>query len=136
MKKQTKSALLIAVTLVVLLMASCQGGSNGSTDEPGAGVANPASVYCVELGYQLEIRDTDAGQEGVCIYPDGNECDEWDFLAGRCGQQYSFCQQNGGVLTDNGTNVGTCIFQDESTCDEYALSQGECSKGQNPAEGD
>lgn len=135
MKVIPKFILILVLVWLSLLVTSCQQGSSDTRNEPAA-VANPASVYCVELGYQLEIRQTDAGEEGVCIFPEGVECPEWDFLAGRCGQEYSFCHQNSGVLVDNGTNVGTCIFQDESTCDEYEFSQGECRAGQNPAEGE
>lgn len=53
-------------------------------------IANPASTYCVEQGYKLEIR-TDplsGGQYGVCIFPDGKECEEWKFFRGECGVEY------------------------------------------------
>jgi putative hemolysin len=50
-----------------------------------AGLPNPASVYCQEQGYTLEIRsDTAGGQFGICIFPDGSECDEWAFFRGEC----------------------------------------------------
>lgn len=49
------------------------------------GMANPASVYCVDKGGKLEIRtDKDGGQYGVCILPSGNECEEWKFFRGEC----------------------------------------------------
>ena len=52
-------------------------------------IANPASVYCVQLGYTLEIRISDNGGEyGVCVYPDGNECEEWAFFRNECGAGY------------------------------------------------
>ena len=52
-------------------------------------MANPASVYCVRSGYTLEIRTTaDGGQYGVCIFPDGNECEEWAFFRKECGVGY------------------------------------------------
>ena len=43
-------------------------------------IANPASVYCEEHGGTLEIRDTAEGQVGWCIFPDGRQCEEWDFF--------------------------------------------------------
>jgi len=55
------------------------------------GMANPAAVYCHELGYGYKIVNTDRGQKGVCIFPDKTECEEWQFLAGKCGQSYSYC---------------------------------------------
>jgi putative hemolysin len=53
---------------------------------PEAGLPNPASVHCQEQGYLLEIRTDEQGnQYGVCIFPDGSECDEWAFFRGECG---------------------------------------------------
>ncbi|MDG6256567.1 MAG: protease inhibitor I42 family protein [Methanomicrobiaceae archaeon] len=44
-----------------------------------AGLANPAAVWCVEMGYRHEIRtDADGNQYGVCIFPDGTERDAWE----------------------------------------------------------
>lgn len=49
------------------------------------GMPNPASVFCVEQGGKLEIRtDSEGGQYGVCLFPDGSECDEWAFFRGEC----------------------------------------------------
>ncbi|RME84627.1 MAG: DUF333 domain-containing protein [Caldilineae bacterium] len=46
---------------------------------------NPASQYCEEQGYTLEIRTDDSGaQYGVCIFPDGSECEEWAYYLGNC----------------------------------------------------
>jgi putative hemolysin len=51
----------------------------------GAGLANPASVYCEEQGYTLEIRTDEQGsQYGFCVFPDGSECEEWAFFRGEC----------------------------------------------------
>jgi putative hemolysin len=52
-------------------------------------IANPASVYCVQSGYTLEIRtSTGGGQYGVCIFPDSSECEEWAFFRNECGTEY------------------------------------------------
>jgi parallel beta-helix repeat protein len=59
------------------------------------GMANPAAVYCLELGYQYKIVDTEKGQKGICIFPDKSECEEWQFLTGKCGQSYSYCARQG-----------------------------------------
>ncbi len=58
------------------------GGNGDGNDNAGAaaGIANPASTYCVQQGGKLEIRENTGGQYGVCIMPDGTECDEWDFF--------------------------------------------------------
>jgi len=44
---------------------------------------NPASVFCESQGYTLEIREEEAGQYGVCVFPQG-ECDEWKYFRGEC----------------------------------------------------
>jgi hypothetical protein len=47
---------------------------------------NPASVYCEEQGNRSEIRTAqDGSQSGVCIFPNGSECDEWAYYRGECG---------------------------------------------------
>lgn len=58
------------------------------TPTPGGGsqIANPASAYCAERGYVSQIRTaSDGSQYGVCIFPDGTECEEWAFFRGECG---------------------------------------------------
>ncbi|MEJ2330991.1 MAG: DUF333 domain-containing protein, partial [Gammaproteobacteria bacterium] len=57
-----------------------------SSAEPDAGLANPASVYCEEQGHTLEMRTDDSGTYGVCIFPDGSECEEWAYFRGECEQ--------------------------------------------------
>ena len=62
------------------------------TPEPStgqAGLANPASVYCVEQGYRNEIRTAkDGSQFGVCVFPDGSEADDWAFFRGESGAKW------------------------------------------------
>lgn len=57
---------------------------------PVAGLANPASIYCIEQGGQLEIQSTESGQIGVCRFSDGTVCEEWAFFRGECrpGERY------------------------------------------------
>jgi putative hemolysin len=46
---------------------------------------NPASVYCEQQGNRSEIRTAaDGSQAGVCVFPDGSECDEWAYYRGEC----------------------------------------------------
>jgi len=59
------------------------------------GMANPAATYCKELGYEYRITQTDKGEEGICVFPDGGKCEEWKFLAGKCGRQRSYCAKQG-----------------------------------------
>ncbi|NJC97079.1 MAG: hypothetical protein C3F07_02605 [Anaerolineales bacterium] len=56
------------------------------TDIPQADMPNPASAYCEDQGYRVEIRTAaDGSQTGYCIFPDGSECDEWAYFRGECG---------------------------------------------------
>jgi putative hemolysin len=88
------------LTAILILLTSCtaphasptsfdqtQGESAPvSTELPQANMPNPASVYCVEQGYKSEIRTAaDGSQSGVCIFPDGSECDEWAYFRNECG---------------------------------------------------
>ena len=64
------------------------------------GMANPAATYCKDLGYEYRIIKAEDGERGVCVLPDGLECGDWDFLAAKCGQAYSYCALQGyGVRT-------------------------------------
>ena len=51
------------------------------------------------MGYGYEVAG-DEGQYGLCTMPDGQACDAWEFLEGKCGQGYSYCAQQGyGMMT-------------------------------------
>ena len=121
-----------------------------TTFESPPDMANPASVFCTEQGYQLEIRDEETGQVGYCIFPDGSECEEWAFFNGECAPGNTakdttfespiglpnpasvFCTDKGYELEirDEATGqAGYCIFPDGSECEEWAFFRGECEPG-------
>jgi len=57
----------------------------GSTSGDNSKIANPASVYCQEHGGRVDIRtDASGGQTGYCLFPDGSECEEWEYFRGQC----------------------------------------------------
>jgi len=67
----------------------------------------------------------------VCVFPDGNECEEEEFISGRCGQEYSYCVQKGNKLRPGSTlkpdtNEATCVFTDGSSCPEFDFFNGSC----------
>lgn len=41
------------------------------------GMANPASVYCEQIGGKLEIKNSTDGQYGMCTLPNGEQIEEW-----------------------------------------------------------
>ena len=80
-----KKILLVSAALfsAAMFMTACSEAEETPTDE--VGLANPASVYCEEQGYTLELRkDEEGGMYGVCVFPDGSECEEWAFFRGEC----------------------------------------------------
>ena len=48
--------------------------------QPQAGIANPASEFCVQQGGRVEIRDGADGQTGFCHLPDGEVIEEWEYF--------------------------------------------------------
>jgi putative hemolysin len=74
---------------------SSQADAASSCGQDAPGMANPAAVYCRDLGYEYSMVATDEGQYGTCILPDGSQCDEWGFLQGNCGLSHSYCARQG-----------------------------------------
>ena len=117
----------LLITISIILLTSCQSTSGKTPETSAIGLPNPASVYCQGLGYREETREEPEGQYGVCIFPEGEECDTWDFLAGRCGQEYSYCVKQGYELIEvPDSNIGACLFPDGTQCPEYEFFQGNC----------
>jgi putative hemolysin len=87
--KRILSSTLLAVFVVLTACTTPQSQptpATVSTDIPQANMPNPASVYCEEQGYRVEIRAAaDGSQSGYCIFPDGSECEEWAYFRGECG---------------------------------------------------
>lgn len=86
--------LTIMVLLLSLFLAGCSEPAAEENVTPtaadpgaveGAGLPNPASVFCEEAGYRLELRSGEGGVSGYCIFDDGSECDEWAYFRGECG---------------------------------------------------
>ncbi len=138
MKRKSKLTIITIFGALALLMAACSPAldkTQEAADNPSnaIGLANPAAVYCETLGYTLVSVERNGGEDADCVFSDGSQCPQWDFLAGRCGQPFSYCEQQGGTLEEGG-NVGICRFADGSYCDEYAFLTGECAMGDNPGE--
>jgi putative hemolysin len=74
-----------AIVVVLVFVGPTIAATPSPTPTPQYSIANPASVYCAERGYQLAIRNTADGQAGHCVFPDKSECEEWAFFRGQCG---------------------------------------------------
>lgn len=81
MRNKIKLFLGIFILLIILL-----NGCNKKEEKQSQGVniANPASVNCVNNGGKLKILENDKGQYGVCVLPDGAECEEWAYYRKEC----------------------------------------------------
>ncbi len=66
--------------LLPLAMIAALAACTTEKDEPSMiGMANPASVFCVEQGGTSKIVKTPAGETGMCTLPDGTEVEEWEY---------------------------------------------------------
>jgi len=114
-------------------------------------IANPASAYCEEQGFKLEIRTAqDGSQYGVCIFEDETECEEWAYYrdackpgdmsvapapttnpAGIANPAAAYCVEQGGAseirMAEDGGQYGVCSFPDGSECEEWAFFRGKCT---------
>jgi putative hemolysin len=91
-RKKEKMKRIFTFTIILIALTACAAPQTQpvvapvSTELPQASIANPASVYCAQQGYASEVRTAaDGSQSGVCIFTDGNECDEWAYYRGECG---------------------------------------------------
>jgi putative hemolysin len=107
---------------------------------------NPASRFCRDQGFQLELRTDANGTTGYCVFPDDSECEEWSYYRGECGPQdptftsplglpnpaSAHCEEQGYTVQlrtgENGT-IGYCLFPDDTECEEWAFYRGECVPG-------
>ena len=83
-----RNLLLVAVMVGGMLIAACSAEPTPTPQEDlfesPLELANPASKYCVDLGYKLEMREESGGTAGYCVFPDGSECEEWTFYRSEC----------------------------------------------------
>ena len=94
-------------------------------------LGNPSAIYCIRLGYTYKTIKTEDGIHGVCVFPDGSSCDAWDFLNGKCGQKWSYCERTGGKLVTDGncsisTECAVCILPNGKKCYEWDYFNGQC----------
>lgn len=104
---------LLAISLFLIGFSAAVGNSTANVagtaaEASNVGLANPASVYCADMGYQSEMREDASGQYGVCVFPDNNSCEEWSFFRGECGQSY--------VKTIACRKAGECVSDNEVCC--------------------
>jgi putative hemolysin len=134
----------LAIILLTSNVAFVCGGEVGKSANK-AGMANPASIYCLEKGGKLDInKRNDGGEYGVCIFEDNRQCEEWALFRGECpdgGVRVTgcvtpaalYCAITGGHYSEislgkNTDERGTCSFKNGASCDAWDYYDGKCSK--------
>jgi putative hemolysin len=116
---------IFAFTIVLIVLTACtvlqvQTSEPAATVIPALNMPNPASVYCEQNGNTLEIRTAaDGSQSGVCIFPDGSNCDEWAYYRGECSAAT-------GPAVENGPTPASAL---EATADTGGDDPGENASG-------
>jgi C1A family cysteine protease len=125
MKKRNKMHTKWIPGLLILFgMAVLSGNMASTSQDPekpllsSAQIGNPAAAYCRSvMGYEYVIEtNLDGSQEGFCLMPDGASCPQWDFYAGTCGAEFSYC-----------TVAGLTLETRTDGQDPYASSYSVCS---------
>lgn len=76
-----KSTSLAATALVLSACSHSPAPSSApSGTSPNVGMANPASVFCLQQGGKLRMVKTAQGEHAMCVLPDGREIEEWAFF--------------------------------------------------------
>lgn len=145
----------IAIALGLFILSACSTQTpqpvTATASRDTTNMANPASAYCEEQGFKLEIRTAqDGSQYGVCMFEDNTECEEWAYYRGECkpgdmdvappptttpagitNPASTYCVEQGGTselrTAEEGSQSGVCVFPDGSECDEWAFFRGECA---------
>jgi hypothetical protein len=122
-----------------------------TTAAPGmAGLANPASVNCGNVGGTTDImKDAQGNEYGMCKFPNGTSCEEWALFrnegckpftpvtttAAAIGMANPASVNCGNVgatseIMNNpdGSQYGMCKFPNGTACEEWALFRGEGCK--------
>ncbi len=134
----------IAFTAVVLLGSCASPTHPQKGTEPITQIANPASVYCAEVGGRsLNEKRPDGAAFGVCLFEDNRQCGEWALFRKECpvgGVRITgyltdaarFCAITGGeyallaAATETKPEQGTCTILPGKECDVHAYYRGRC----------
>ncbi len=123
---------LLVMSLISMFLIGCQ-----DTTEEVVGTPNPASTNCVDEGGEVEIKDGEGGQYGLCNFDDGSVCEEWDLFNGDCEKGAVFADLTNCESYFDGCN--TCMVANSTVmgctmmaCDEGATKDAKCLKYKIP----
>ena len=131
MDLKSLSTIVISLAVVIILLSvnheksassqiaeSFNEMNSTSNVEQIVGIGNPSAIYCqTVMGYDYQIitDELTGDQKGYCKMPNGISCGEWDFYAGKCGSEYSYCAKNG-YNTVTKTDGEDCFSPEYSVC--------------------
>lgn len=100
---------IIAIIIILIGIAVYLILNNDKTNNPG--IANPASVYCIEHDGTLEIKDSPEGQYGLCLFEDGSSCEEWKYFRGECskGESLNECNTDSDCVPASCCHAKACV---------------------------
>lgn len=90
MQPFVKSNIVVALSLSCIAIASCYSPPAVVADSPtvsSVGVANPASLHCLEKGFELKSILSEVGVPvgAICFDPETQKsCEEWAFFRKEC----------------------------------------------------
>lgn len=96
LKKRCK---LTRILMIIVIMVVCLSGI--LTLKIVSAAANAASLYCEKMneefgGYSYKVvSDSDGNQKGVCVLPNNQEVEAWDFFNGKIASEFSYCSRKG-----------------------------------------
>jgi putative hemolysin len=107
-----------------------------------SGLANPASVFCIDKGGKIDIvMGRDSGQYGVCTFPDGRQCEEWAMMREECpiggvavlstwDASEMFCAISGGDVwrMNGGLEQSICAFKTVTCSTKEYYETGKCQQ--------
>jgi len=149
----TQQTTSVPTTATAIATATPTAAAVTTTATP-EGMANPASVNCVNLSGTVEIKkDTTGAEYGMCSFANGTSCEEWALFRGEGCKAYAAPTAAGttaavglanpasvNCVNLNGTvqikkdatggEYGMCNFPNGTACEEWALFRGEgCKAG-------
>lgn len=107
------------------------------------GMANPASLYCLDNGGSLEMKENKKGQYGVCYFDDNRQCEERALYRWQCpmgglkvtgyeNDAEVYCAITGGEPQGVGTDTPMCKRTDGTLCNAQANLDGDCPDPNDP----
>lgn len=85
------------------------------------GIANPASTYCIENNWTLEIKDESEGQIGICTFSDWSSCEERAFFRGECKPGITTWTQTDNTIEQPIEEPTICTMEYAPVCAKVAI---------------